>query len=160
MRLEGSTLSRLDKVRLISDWDVALQNLRVCTHNPPGRLNCGSCEKCIRTMTELVAVGKLSETQAFGAQDVSVDLLKTIKVTEPYLADYYWELIEPLIGQGRRELAQVIERKLAEQRESLAWKEERDWKGAVKRFDRRYLHSALFNSWKTVRPHLAGSRGA
>ncbi|MBN1875876.1 MAG: hypothetical protein JXA33_16760 [Anaerolineae bacterium] len=150
MRLEGSTLSRLAKARLISDWDVALQNLRVCTHNPTGRLNCGTCEKCIRTMTELVAVGKLSETEAFGAQDVSVELLETIRVTQPYLDAFYHELIQPLADRGRRDLVEVIERKLAEHQRYLAWTDEKDWKGIVKRFDRKWLGGRLFKGYSTA----------
>jgi len=156
IRLEGLTLSRLARARLVSDWDVALQNLRVCTHNPPQRLNCGTCEKCIRTMTELVAVGKLSETRAFGAQDVSADLLETIQGTGSYLDDYYHELIEPLVEQGRPELAEVIERKLAEHQKYLAWEEERDWKGVVKKFDRKRLGGNLLRCYSTI---LAGLRG-
>ncbi|NLE43536.1 MAG: hypothetical protein GX620_02340, partial [Chloroflexi bacterium] len=151
IRLENLTLSRLARASLIAEWDVALKNLRVCTLNPPGRLNCGQCEKCIRTMTELVALGKLTETEAFGVYDVSVDLLETVESTEPNLEQYFRELIEPLEQRGRHDLAAVIERKLSEYERHLAWQEERDWKGVIKRFDRKRLGSSLFRAYSAIR---------
>ncbi|HWO43952.1 MAG TPA: hypothetical protein VNO43_19340, partial [Candidatus Eisenbacteria bacterium] len=46
-------MPRVDKIRLLADWDVAIDNVRVCNqahlYNAE-RLNCGKCEKCVRTM--------------------------------------------------------------------------------------------------------------
>ncbi len=55
----GSETNRIGKERFISDNTVAQQGLTVC-----GELNaknCGRCGKCIRTMAELNAIGKLDE---------------------------------------------------------------------------------------------------
>jgi hypothetical protein len=58
-------MSRLEKIKIVSQWDIAFQNFRVCLANVPDRLNCGKCEKCVRTMTELTALGLLHKTRAF-----------------------------------------------------------------------------------------------
>ncbi len=47
---DGGEISRLDKVRRIKDWPELRQHLRVCNHGHGDRLNCGTCEKCIRTI--------------------------------------------------------------------------------------------------------------
>lgn len=50
---------RIDKVRDIVDWDLAMRHLRVCWENPDEVYNCGDCEKCVRTMVNLHIVGGL-----------------------------------------------------------------------------------------------------
>ena len=57
MLVDGLELSRLEKVRLISEWDAAVNNIRVCWEGDVPGENCGICEKCVRTQLELVAVG-------------------------------------------------------------------------------------------------------
>lgn len=156
IRHEGILFSRLEKVGLLADWDVALQNLRVCTMNPPGLLNCGKCEKCIRSMTELLAVGKLASAGVFPQDDVSEEMLSSITITEAYQQHMYRELIDPLRGRDRLDLVGVIEKKLMEFDKYLAWGEERDWKGVIKRFDRRYLRRNLFKVYKAFREHSRG----
>jgi hypothetical protein len=145
--------SRLDKVRLLADWDSALENLRVCTENPPGRLNCEICEKCVRTMLELLVVGKLSPTSAFQADNVSPALLDAalqIDLLRSLMPEYA-ELIPALEVLGRSDLRNVIQDKFAGLRRQQAWEEEQDWKGHIKRFDRLYLGANLFHLYKTIR---------
>jgi len=62
---DGIEASRLDKLRLIVDESVALENLRVCWKNEQGMLNCGVCEKCIRTMIALRVLDALHRCPAF-----------------------------------------------------------------------------------------------
>ena len=47
--------ARIDKIKTISNYDVALNHLRVCWQS--GLYNCSKCEKCIRTMIGLYAMG-------------------------------------------------------------------------------------------------------
>ncbi len=147
----GIQLTRFEKVQLIADWAPALTNLRVCTDNPPGRLNCGHCEKCIRTMTELLAAGKLAECSTFPVKDVSASLLETVTFNFPFEEAFFVELIKPLTEIGRVDLVQVIRSKAAQYRKRVVWEQERDWKGAIKRVDRRYLRSGLFRLYKAAR---------
>jgi hypothetical protein len=56
VRTDASELNRLEKVKLISEWEAAVNNIRVCWEGVPGE-NCGTCFKCLLTQLELVAVG-------------------------------------------------------------------------------------------------------
>ena len=149
----GIVFSRLDKVRLIADWDCALENLRVCTENPPGRLNCEECEKCVRTMLELLAVGKLARAPAFHADNVPPELLEASLQIDSLrsVMPEYAELMPALEALGRIDLVKVIQDKFAELRKQQAWEEERDWKGSIKRLDRRYFGATLSHLYKTIR---------
>ena len=161
IRHEGIQYSRLDKVGLIGDWEAALKNLRVCTRNPPGQLNCGKCEKCLRTMLELLIWDRLDQATAFPAQDVTPDMVEKINFTDTYPALFYQELVAPLSAKGRTDLANVIQRKCLAFEKHLAWEEEKDWKGAVKRFDRRWLGGTLYKTYHAARmayAHRAASK--
>lgn len=72
-------LSRLDKTKLVADWGIALNNIKVCQPNWPGE-NCGSCEKCIRTMLGLLSLGVLEKTRSFPENDVSETMISNIKM--------------------------------------------------------------------------------
>lgn len=151
IRHEGLQLSRLDKARLVAGWDAALQNIRICWTNPTDDLNCGRCEKCVRTMTEFLVVGKLAQSRAFPFHDVSPDLIANLPTVAPYIDAQWLDLINPLREIGRLDLVEAIEEKSARYHKQLAWEQERDWKGAVKRFDRKWLGRALYKTYSTIR---------
>lgn len=130
---DGIRLSRLDKLRIVADWDVALQNLRVCTRvRHPGVLNCGRCEKCVRTMTALLAIDRLGRCGAFAADDVEPSDIARITIATAYRAMAYQDVIRPLETVGRPDLARAIERKV---RAYHAWRDGRGWRGALDRLD-------------------------
>jgi 7-cyano-7-deazaguanine synthase in queuosine biosynthesis len=54
--VHDSCETRIDKLRLIVQYPEALARLRVCWENL-GSYNCGLCEKCVRTMLGLRALG-------------------------------------------------------------------------------------------------------
>jgi len=112
IKLLGLSLSRLEKLRLVADWDVAFQNFRVCLANVADRLNCGKCEKCVRTMTELVAIGALDKTHAFVGNDVSPELFSRFKITIRHRAPFYQEMLPFLKERGRDDLVRTIKRML------------------------------------------------
>lgn len=62
---DGCEATRIDKVRLIAQHPVALSSLRVCYENRGNAYNCGRCEKCLRTMLNLAAVGALERASTF-----------------------------------------------------------------------------------------------
>lgn len=62
---DGCEAHRVQKAALIAQSDVALQTLRVCWQNPNSAYNCGRCEKCLRTMVNLQAVGALEKCTTF-----------------------------------------------------------------------------------------------
>ncbi len=61
----GLEATRLDKVRELAQYDIALQTLRVCWRNPGDVYNCGWCEKCLRTMVALQIVGAYERCSTF-----------------------------------------------------------------------------------------------
>ncbi len=133
---DGIRYSRLEKVGVLSQWPDGLSSLRACfdAFRDGKRLNCGECEKCLRTMTELLVCGGLKSCPTYPFDDISPELLMGLKAGRPLrvpndrlsqLKDvylrlntanrYYWrELIEPLERIGRGDLAVVIRGKLSE----------------------------------------------
>jgi hypothetical protein len=62
---DGASLSRVEKIAEIARDRRALAWLRVCYENPEEAYNCGNCEKCLRTMLSLHAVGALDRSPTF-----------------------------------------------------------------------------------------------
>lgn len=61
----GSNKRRTQKVVSIANSNIAMRYLRVCWMNTAGKYNCGKCEKCIRTMINLLIVDRLKLSQTF-----------------------------------------------------------------------------------------------
>lgn len=137
---QGVAFSRLEKLKLLLDWPLALDRLRVCNHGQlysAERLNCGRCEKCIRTMLELVALGALERSRAFPRQRVSEEEVAEAYIHDDYVASCYTELVAPLQEQGRYDLVRAIHGIVARYRGEVGWK------GPIKAFDRKYLQGSL-----------------
>lgn len=107
----GERFTRIDKVRRMKGWRTALDNLRVCSKPPPGRLNCGQCEKCLRVMLELLVVDELRHSPAFDACNVSAEMVDAVHV-DGHAAPFYVELLPELHGVGRPDLSRAVRRKL------------------------------------------------
>jgi hypothetical protein len=152
----GITLSRFAKTKLISDWDVAIQHLRVCNRTEyyrPGMLNCGKCEKCVRTMLALVACGVLGKTHAFPVQDVSEELVMAAVHLAANTFPLYGELIAPLAEKGRHDLARAIEQKIASYHRSEERKRRRKALiDPIVEFDEKNLGGALRKLKRLVYP--------
>lgn len=116
VRHEQATWSRVDKLRLLADWPPALRIMQPC-HGvevlPEGQLNCGHCEKCIRTMLGLLALGKLGDAQAFPGSDVTPAMIEKIPVLTAVKADLLRQLVEPLRSAGREDLVSAVQAKIA-----------------------------------------------
>jgi hypothetical protein len=138
---DGVTLSRLDKTKLLPDWDAALQHLRVCNtvrNYRPGTINCGGCEKCLRTKLALLALGALSKTKAFAGDDIAPrQVLDTVFIHSPYMEACYRELIPGLEAKGRQDLVASVKEVIAR------YNGDTGRRGALKRLDRKYLGGTL-----------------
>lgn len=55
----GTQARRIDKLQAIAGYPLVRESLRVCFKNSGGAYNCGRCEKCLRTMLSLEALGQL-----------------------------------------------------------------------------------------------------
>jgi hypothetical protein len=62
---DGCEASRVQKIKTIRESQLALDHLRVCWERVEGAYNCGICEKCLRTMTTLFALGVLQNSKTF-----------------------------------------------------------------------------------------------
>jgi hypothetical protein len=144
---EGISYSRFQKTKLISKWDIALQNLRVCNVTDAyqeGLLNCGKCEKCVRTMLALLACGALENATCFQARSLSRDLIDSAVVLAHNTLPLYQELIDPLNESGHRDLAKVVENKIQEyHRDQKKKRLKSRLKDPFKQFDQKYLNANL-----------------
>ena len=78
---DGAGYSRFEKAKCITEWNEGVLNLRVCL-NPEdiSLLNCGRCEKCVRTMACSV-VNRLPIPKCLnGSLDVLNTRIKTLKL--------------------------------------------------------------------------------
>ncbi len=161
IRHDGIALSRFAKTKVVAEWDVALQHLRVCNRYKRyqhGRLNCGECEKCVRTMLMLVAAGALDRTRAFPTDDVSEGLVRTaLRIRDSSYVHYYQEMIVPLAERGRHDLVRAVECKIAEyhRRQKLT-----DWNAMLRGLDRQYLGGSIFRLRRLVPRRRIGPAAA
>jgi hypothetical protein len=109
----GLEMSRLAKTAIVADWPVGLDHVNVCVSPEAVGENCGRCEKCLRTMLALTALGKLNATAAFPRRDLRAEDLTDLEIGNAYQASCYRDLLLPLRDRGRSDLAAVLERKLA-----------------------------------------------
>lgn len=107
--------SRLDKLRLLADWPIAMAVMQPCHRVrvlPRGRVNCGRCEKCVRTMLGLAAIGKLANAPAFAGHELSAEVVAAIPVHSAAKAELLADLVRPLDAAGRHDLARAVRRRL------------------------------------------------
>ena len=116
---EGARFSRVDKVRELATWPIALAALRVCPANLGGAANCGKCEKCLETRLELLAAG-IDETPAFGPSATPIELWQAAEPVPSFdRALRYEALLAPLKARGFGALCQVLEEKIAAYRQQV-----------------------------------------
>jgi hypothetical protein len=150
MRHDVLSLSRLERTKLVADWDEVLPYLRICNMSQdykPGRLNCGQCEKCIRTMLAFYILGSLDRASAFPAQDISAELiLKRVRFTADDQVICYPEMLEPLAQMGREDLVRAIEYRLAAYHHP-----ERGLRKRIKRIDSKYFSGKLKQAYRAIK---------
>jgi pyruvyl transferase EpsO len=84
--------TRMNKLRALVQYPEAVARLRVCWRNP-GSFNCGHCEKCVRTMLALRALG-VERCAAFP------DILTPNLVSQQNLDRYTVRIWRELLGAG------------------------------------------------------------
>jgi hypothetical protein len=62
---DEATTTRFEKLEALAAFDPAVRNLRVCWASAPDGKNCGRCEKCLRTMATLHALGAADRAVTF-----------------------------------------------------------------------------------------------
>jgi hypothetical protein len=156
IRHDGVEATRFAKVRAISRRDTALENLVVCGESPlagPWK-NCGSCERCVRTRLALLAAGALERAATFPPLALDHAVLDAIP-SSSRTRSYWPQLVEPLRSAGREDLARSIAERGLRERAAQEWSEDRGWKGALRRGDRRWFGGRLLE-WRRRAPRSPG----
>ena len=157
LRHEGTDRTRLEKIAAIARRPDLLRQVLVCPEAPlpEGEINCGRCEKCLRTMAELLVAGALGEAASFPVGALTAPAIESLLLIGDIV--FFWiSLAEPLRTLGRHDLANAIERKVRQARETERWLADAGWKGRLRRFDRRFLGERLLR----LRRFLTGARTA
>ena len=147
VHLYGISFNRYEKTKLVADWDVALNHMRVCnlfTKYQADYLNCGECEKCLRTMICLECLGVLDQSNAFASKDISLSRIKSAVTLSKVNFNYYEEMIEPLENAGMKEIAKIIRQKLFRKKLTLRTIE------PLKDFDQKYAGGTLLKVKRLV----------
>lgn len=143
IRHGSSPLTRIERLRAVAVAPGGVEDLIVCLAFPgPPRLNCGECEKCVRTMTGLAAVGALSRARHFPRPEVDAAMIRAVPIGL-YDTGYWTEMLPLLAQSGRTDLVAVIEEKAVEARRLQFWHADAGWKGRLRRWDRRLLGGRL-----------------
>jgi hypothetical protein len=96
---DGAEATRLEKVARLARHPAALRALRVCFENRGGAYNCGACEKCLRTMVALRAVGALNGGAGF-ARPLDLDAVAALGVPPPQLRSEYADVLAWVDARG------------------------------------------------------------
>ena len=143
----GISFSRFRKTEMISKWYVALQNLRVCNITESyqdGQLNCGQCEKCIRTMLALIACDALNDATCFPIRNLTPAIIDNAVELAHNTLPLYLELIDPLRASGHTELARAVEKKIQQyHRDQYKNHIKNVIYEPLKRLDQKYLNASL-----------------
>jgi len=89
---DGCEAARVKKASLIAQSDIALNNLRVC-FNPEELLNCGQCEKCLRTMIALHIANVLPRSRSF-PKEIDTERVSNLSVENATAAATLRQLID------------------------------------------------------------------
>jgi hypothetical protein len=111
--------TRHEKVGLLADWPEALDVLHPClavAEPAPGEVNCGTCEKCLRTMLSLEAWGALGRTPAFAGRALTADAVRRAPRPPGVHTLYGDDLARDLDARGRRDLGDVVREIMAKGR--------------------------------------------
>ena len=106
--LDGGEAGRPEKIEAIARWmPGALARLRVCFSRDRIALNCGECDKCLRTLLSMRATGTLNLATSF-AQPPNLRKMR-IALTHAYV---WSEVRDAAARNGDDQLTRAIEREL------------------------------------------------
>jgi hypothetical protein len=136
----SAELSRLQRVSAIAKWEPARKHLRVCWYNCSElpELNCGACEKCLRTRMQLFVAGATDGLDSFGGDVLPLrSLLGSLYEIEHEMQGQWKEITERLSDPGMK---REIERALRGEKQPL-WR-----RGA------RHVRRVALRSMRRLRP--------
>lgn len=151
---DGVAYSRMDKIHQLGEWPECLDVLRVCADalRTDDKINCGKCEKCVRTKISLLVLGMLDQCPTFDDRDVTAKEIDLLWLSTPedgaspfgymgYGSHQFWKtMLDPLRALGREDLVAAIERKMSEYQRFLA---SGSWKNRVRYYDQQLLGGSI-----------------
>lgn len=90
----AATVTRLEKLRRIAGEPLVQRHLRVCWKNVGSKLNCGCCEKCVRTMLALDACGMLGRFPGFAYGRGLTAAIDAMPAVEDVVETFYRDLLD------------------------------------------------------------------
>ncbi len=104
----GADHGKLEKVMAIARWPLVHKYLRVCWENRAAELNCGVCEKCVRTELQFAAAGFHSKLRVFPDESLPERINLVSCITHKHCAQWWQDALEriddPEIRQSVRAL--------------------------------------------------------
>lgn len=141
---DGIRFTRLEKISALAEWSVGMEHLRVCASTYDSEaMNCGRCEKCMRTMLALAATGHSHALNAFRVTELTPQMVRQLKIRRLDKLGFHVELVDALRAAKRHDLAVALKEVIAEAHRSAAWDASAGWKGHLRRFDNRYLKGSM-----------------
>jgi hypothetical protein len=104
---DGCDTPRLEKFRFIGGHEEGLRHLRVCWRNPGNAYNCGKCEKCLRAMANLRALGLLGRCPTFPALLDPGDL-REMEIHHPLVLPFLEETLVEAAAAGDNGLSEAL----------------------------------------------------
>ena len=126
--------SRLAGMLSAAESPLAHRYMRVCWRHTHQDLNCGACEKCLRTQLEFLAAGTLDRFRTFppGSLAEKIDALPGVM---PSIERYYHQVLEHVDDRAvRTAIRALVDR-------SPAWRRRQRWRG-------RLVGAARFLRWR------------
>jgi hypothetical protein len=106
---DGLEASRTQKLAMLAGNEVAMSVLRVCWSTEE-EYNCGHCEKCLRTMTALLALGKLDACPTLPHR-VEPSLIRRVVLNGDPIVAELWVKFENETGlppEVRKAIARIL----------------------------------------------------
>lgn len=146
---DGFESNRVNKVlRFVGQSPLALEHLRVCFMNVKNTYNCGKCEKCLRTMMNLYAVGRLSEAKTFPQQLEPGQIVEVIRENGKACSPGFEESIAMMRTKNiDPELCDKVTRELEKAPDKIKTRGEIFFKRALY-FDHMYFRGVLYRIWR------------
>jgi glycosyltransferase involved in cell wall biosynthesis len=115
---DGGRFSRMQRLQRIVEDPVVRRTLRVCWQNPGGTYNCGSCRKCLMTMSGLDALGMRGKVATFPPH-LDLDAVAAIELKQQVLLTLWEDVLDAARAGGRAELERAVATTVARGRRLL-----------------------------------------
>jgi len=135
---DGAESTRVNKLKNIAKNTGALNILRVCWHD--NGYNCGNCEKCLRTMTNLRVLNLRTPTFQLLSDELVKSKLSKIKIYNVHDMEFIEENLEEALKINDRVLIKVLKK----------IKRNYDLRGLLNNLDHLFLNDFLKNNKQKI----------